>query len=338
VRAAAVEAAGRWGVHAAGPLSRQGGSPPLAALEERIADMLCCSEATVFPTDWAASYGAIRVLVDPTDHVIIDVGANAALQEGAVAATRHVCKLDSFEPEAVADRLAEIRGENGHGGILVVALAFAPLDARVTDIASLCACCREFGATLLVEVTEDFGCIGDLGLGFLGAQAMVGEVDVVVGSLANSFAANGGFVAAAAPGIRQALAVFASTLTCSHAPSPVQAAAALAAFEIIRSAEGARRRARFMDNVLRLRAGLSARALAATGEAGTVVPVIFSGAAEARLLTREVLRRGALVDLVEHPDVPRASPRWILHVTADHTAEQLDRFVSITVSACDAIG
>ena len=138
------------------------------------------------------------------------------------------------------------------------------------------------------------------------------------------------------PGLREALAVFASPVSCSHALAPPQAAAALAALEIVHSAEGARRRARLMDNVVRLRTGLAARALAVPGQAGTSVPVMFGASAEARLMTREVLRRGALVDLHEQPEVSPVGPRWLLHVMTDHTSDQLDRFVSIVAEACDA--
>ncbi len=86
--------------------------------------------------------------------------------------------------------------------------------------------------------------------------------------------------------IRQALSVFASTLNSSATTSPVDAAIALAAFNIGRSAEGARRQ--LMDNVPRPRADLAARAFTVAGQPSGFVPVIFAGAAEARLMTREV--------------------------------------------------
>ena len=247
VRAAAVEAVERWGVHAAGPLALQGGSPPLSTLEERIAEALCCREATIFPSGWTAGYGALRALIRPTDHVVIDDNAGAGLREGAAAATANLHQMPRCTPSMLAACLAHIRTRDAQSGILVVVPTLSPVDSTVADIMGLRDECRARQANLLVDVAHDFGAIGDGGLGFLGAQAMVGEVDLVVGSLAKSFATSGGFVAAASPGIRQALAVFTTTLTHSNALSPAHAAVGLAAFDLVRSAEGVRRRGRLME-------------------------------------------------------------------------------------------
>jgi glycine C-acetyltransferase len=337
VRAAAVDAAERWGVHSAGPLPLQGGTPPLATLEERIAEVLCCGESTIFPSGWAAGYGTVRALVRPTDHVIIGDDVGPGLREGAAAATSNLHRQLRCTSRVVASRLSRIRAKDAHAGILVVTQTLSHTDSTVADIVALRNHCRAWNANLLVDVTNDFGAVGDGGLGFLGAQAMVGEVDIVVGSLARTFATNGGFAAAAHSGIRQALAVFATTLACSTTISPIQAAVALAAFDIVRSAEGARRRGRLMDNVLRLRVGLAARAFTIVGQPSGIVPVIFADNAEARSMTREVFNCGALVNLVEHPAALRTAPRWCLLPTADHSSEQIDQFIDIAVAAREDI-
>jgi 7-keto-8-aminopelargonate synthetase-like enzyme len=210
LRAVAIEAASRWGVHAAGPLSSQGGSPPLIRLEERIAETLCYAEAVIFPTRWASGQGTIRALVRPSDHVVIDADSSSGLLDGAATATANVHRLPECSPEAAGAVLARIRARDARIGILVVAQTLSERDSTVADIAGLRDVCRSWNANLLVDISGDFGAMGDGGLGVLGAQGMIGEVDVVVGSLSPTFAANGGFAAAASPGIRQALVIFAA--------------------------------------------------------------------------------------------------------------------------------
>ena len=63
------------------------------------------------------------------------------------------------------------------------------------DIRALRAVCDQYDAKLLVDCAHDLGCIGDDGLGHLGLQNMLDEVDIIVGSFSKTFAANGGFIA-----------------------------------------------------------------------------------------------------------------------------------------------
>jgi len=333
VREAAVEAVGRFGVHAGAAATLSGGSQPLIRLEERLAEWLCCREATVFPSGWAACYGAVRALVRPGDHVVMDCLVRPAVQEAAAAATRNVHPMPHAMHDAFAGRLSRLRAENPRAGILVVTETAFALDGAVPDLRALRDACRQHGATLMVVASHDLGATGDGGHGFLGRQGMVGEVDVLVGSLSSVFASPGGFVAGDAPGLRGALRHFASPLASSCALSPVSAATALAAFDIVASVEGAQRRRRLAANVARLRESLAARAFHVLGEPSGVVPVVVGGLAAARLMTRAVLEMGAMVNLVEHPSVSRGGSRWPLQVMADHTPEQLDRLVTVAIVA-----
>ena len=331
--AAGQEAIARWGVHSAGSIVLQGGSAPLMVLEERLGELLSCREVAVFPTGWAAGYGVIRALVRETDHIVLDALAHACLQEGAVNATRNIHRVPNCNLDSVVQRLARIRARDATAGVLVVTETLFSMDSTVPDVKGLQAACRQYGATLLVDAAHDLGAIGEGGLGFLGAQGMVGEVDVVMGSFSKSFVSNGGFVASNAVGLRQALRAFAFPLLFSNALSPVQASVVGAALDVVRAPEGAERRRRLMRNTRRLREGLAARGFEVLGQPSAIVPVRLGAVAHARLMTRAALGAGALVNLVEHPAVSRQNSRWRLQVMADHSDAQVDRMVAVAVEA-----
>lgn len=331
--AAAIEAIERWGVHSAGSIALQGGSMPLLHLEERLGAWLGYREVRVFPTGWAAGYGVVRTLARENDHLVIDALAHACLQEGAVNATRNIHRTPNCSHEAVARRLASIRSKEPHAGILVITESLFSMDSTVPDLRVLQETCRAWHATLLVDVAHDLGALGDGGLGFLGDQGVLGEIDVVMGSFSKTFASNGGFVASNARGIRQALNVAANPLLFSNALSPVQAQVALAALDIVRSPEGAQRRRRLMDNVQRLRLGLQARDFVVLGHPSAIVPTVLGDTGIARRMTCAALNGGALVNLIEHPAVSRRNSRWRLQVMADHSPSQIDRLIDIAVAA-----
>jgi glycine C-acetyltransferase len=333
VCAAATEAVARWGVHSAGSLALQGGSVPLTVLEDRLGELLCCDEVTVFPTGWAAGYGTVKALVREDDHIVLDIVAHACLQEAAANATKNIHRVPNCSHTAVASRLARIRERAPDAGILVITEGLFSMDSTVPDLRAMQEICHAYQATLMVDVAHDLGALCDGGLGFIGDQGLLGEIDIVMGSFSKTFASNGGFVATNARGIKLAFRSFSNPLTFSNALSPVQAATVNAAIDIIRSREGAERRRRLMQNTIRLREGLAARAFQVLGQPSAIVPVWLGPVAQARRMTRTALSMGALVNLVEHPAVSRQNSRWRLQVMADHTPDQIDRLIAIAVAA-----
>lgn len=330
---AAAAAIRAWGVHGAGAANTQGASLPVLMLEERLAELLCCREAAVFPSGWTAGYGAVRAILREGDHVVIDCLARSCFQDAAVVATRNLHRVPHCSPAAVEARLAQLRAADSQAGILVVTESVFALTSAMPDLQVLRMACRAYGATLLIGLGHDLGASGDGGLGALGAQGLLGEADIVTGSLAHAFATNGGFVAGNASGLRPALQTLSSTLPGSATLSPMQASVALAALKIIRSAEGAKRRKTLAANVQRLREGLRRRAFEVLGTPSAVVPMILGDVRHGRLMTREALDRGALVNLVEHPAVAHSRSQWPLLVMADHATEHLNAMVRIAVEA-----
>ncbi len=322
VTSAATEAIGRYGVHSAGPVTLQGGSPPLAALEERLADLLACRETTVFPTGWGAGYGAVRALVC-RDRPRGDRQPRPCLFAGRRHG-RHAQR--GSRPHgpvaAIESYLTRIREHAPQAGILLVTQSLFAADSTVPDLRALQDACHHHEATLLVNVAHDFGAIGPRGLGFAGEQGMTGEIDVVVGSFSKTFAANGGFVACNVPGLKAAIGGFASTVASSSALSPIQAAVVGAALDVVCSREGAARRKRLMGNIVPLAGKPACPRLRGRGVASPIVPVQLGESGRARRLTRAALNAGVLLNLVEHPVVARDRSQWRLLVMADHTDAQ----------------
>lgn len=335
VCAAATQAVAEFGVHSAGSAALMGNTALSVDLERRLAEFLGYRDCTLFPTGWGAGYGAIKTLVRPDDHVVIDVLAHACLQEGARNATANVHRFPHLSNAAVERRLKRIRAEHPSAGIMVVTETVFSMDSDVPDISDLQRICHANGALLLVDVAHDLGCIGPSGRGHLETQDMVGKVDLVMGSFSKTFASNGGFVACNDPSLKLALRYHCGPLAFTNALSPVQAAVVLRALEIVDSPEGSRRRERLRQNVLRLRSRLRDEGFGLLGQPTAIVPVILGGNALSRLITRYTLEGGGIVNLVEYPAVSRNTCRWRLQVMADHETEQIDAVVGTAVEARD---
>jgi glycine C-acetyltransferase len=334
VREAARQAIDAHGVHAAGSPALVGNSQPSVALEEAMASWLQCAEVTLFPTGWGACFGAIKLLVRRHDHVVMDELAHASLQEGARSATANVHVFRHLSLESLERRLQRIRQLHPRAGVLVVTESLYSMDSDVPDLRAHQALATRYGATLLVDMAHDLGVLGELtGRGALETQNMLGQIDVIVGSFSKAFAANGGFVATSAPGLKLALRFGAGPLTFSTGLSPVQAAVALCGLQIVQSPQGMARRQRLMKSALAMRAALVEAGFTLLGQPSAIVPVLMGGVARSRLMARFLVEQGVLVNLVEHPAVSRNASRLRLQLMASHEATHIRTCVAAVQEA-----
>ena len=333
VRAAAIAAVEDEGVHSAGSAALMGLTASSNLLERELADFTGYLDCTLFPIAWAAGYGVITALVRPQDHVVIDVLAHACLQEGARSATANVHQVAHLKNSGVERRLRKIRESAPHAGILVVTETLFSMDSDSPRLAELQRICNRYSATLLVDCAHDLGALGATGRGVLEEQGLVGQVDLLMGSFSKVFGSPGGFVCSNSPSLKWGLRYSCGPSTFTNAMSPIQAAVVRTSLGLIRGDEGSARRERLLRNVNRLRGAVSQLGYRVLGRPSAVVPVIVGDVAYGRILTKHMLKRGAIVNLVEYPAVSAKSSRLRLQVMADHTPEDLEELVEILRAA-----
>lgn len=325
-----------FGPHSAGSPILTGNTQLSLTLERALADHLQMEHILLFPTGWAAGFGVIAGLVREADHVVIDQFGHACLQQGAQAATRNVVRHPHLDAAAAEAALADIRRKDTRAGILVVTEGLFSMDSDVPELGALQAACRRWGATLMVDVAHDLGALGPGGTGNLGAQGVLGQVDLVMGSFSKTFATNGGFLATHSPAVKQFVKCYGGPHIFSNALSPLQAAAALEALRLVRSPEGEERRRSLARAVAALRGGLVDRGITCFGTPSPIVPALVPSVPVLRLASAQVQARGLFANLVEYPAVPVATPRFRLQVMADHSVEDAEQAAALVASGIEA--
>jgi 7-keto-8-aminopelargonate synthetase-like enzyme len=333
IKEVAADTLARYGVHSAGSPALVGNTSHSVKLEKRIAEFLDMPEAILYPTGWAAGYGIIRGLVRSSDHIVMDALSHTCLQEGANAATRNIYQFRHNDLAHCERWLKSIRSKDLENGIMVVTESLFSMDSDTPDLAAMQELCRAYDATLMVDVAHDLGALGPGGRGFIGAQDMVGKVDIVMGSFSKTFASNGGFVACRNRALKEYLRFYSPSCTFSNALSPVQAAVVLKAFDIVDSAQGDDLRAALMANVVHLRTRLATQGMDYYGDPSAIVAVKMGSEALARLVARRLPELGLLANLVEYPAVPKGAARFRMQVMAGHTADNIAKAVERLVEA-----
>ena len=312
-----------YGVHSAGSSALAGNTKYSLRLEEKISEFLKLDHTLLYPTGWAAGYGAIKGLVRPSDHVVMDGLSHACLQEGAYSATANVYLHGHLNIDSVRRHLRRIRAKDATNGILVVTESLFSMDSDTPDLKALQNLSNEYGATLLVDVAHDLGAMGPGGRGFIAEQDMLGKVDIVMGSFSKTFASNGGFVSCKSVAVKQYLKYYGSTATFSNALSPVQAATVTKAFEIVQSERGRHLRSVLMKRIDQLRDALTAEGLKYVGNPSPIVPVQVGDEALARLVSRHLPALEVIANLVEYPAVAKGNARLRLQMMPTHSLENV---------------
>lgn len=333
VLAAAMAALAECGPHSAGSAVLLGNSRYSGALEGVLGELLRCRHVVLFPTGWGAAFGAVTALVHGADHVLIDQLAHASLRQGAMAATRNVTPFRHLDCDHVRELLAGIRAADSQGAILVVTEGLFSMDADSPDLPLLQYLCHEYGATLLVDVAHDLGAMGPGGGGVIGAQGMLGKIDLVMGAFSKTFASNGGFVACDSASVRRQLQLFAGPHMFSNALSPVQAATILACLRIVAGPEGETLRAALMRNAVELRALLSQEGMRCIGAPSPIVPLWTGTEAACRIAGMLLAREQVFVNPMEFPGVPLGAARLRLQLMAQHTPAQIRRAAPLLAQA-----
>jgi 7-keto-8-aminopelargonate synthetase-like enzyme len=333
VAEAGIEAMRRFGPHSAGSAVLLGNTRLSLELEQHLGALLGMEHVTLYPTGWAAGYGAIAAFVRPRDHIVMDYLCHACLQQGAASATPQIKHFIHNDVEDLKARLQSIRAKDTRNGIMVITEGLFAMEADAPDLAAFQDACSEYSATLLVDVAHDLGAMGPGGGGMIAAQGLAGKVDLVMGSFAKTFASNGGFLASHSPAAKQFAKYYGNPHMFSNALSPVQAAVASEAIRIVRSPQGDELRARLLERVNALREGFAAQGITCIGTASPTVLVPFGNDRLASLASHRIAESGVFVNLVEYPAVPVDHARLSMHVMASHELAQVEQSVQRIIEA-----
>jgi glycine C-acetyltransferase len=335
VREAGIQAIRDHGVHSASSGALQGGTRPARELEDEIADFVQAENVVLFPTGWGVGFGTITAMVRPADHIVMDHLAHACLQQGAHAATQNVHRFEHLDSDAGARLIADIRSRDPDAGILVVTEGTFSMDADCSRLPPLRGACREYGATLLVDVAHDLGELGPAGTGQIGIQGLLGEVDLVMGAFSKVFCSCGGFLASSSAAVKDYVRIFGGTFTFSNALSAQQAAVALEAIRIARSPEGDQLRAELQRAADTLRGAFAACDIQCYGDPCAIVAVPVGDETVARVASSLVADAGVLVNIVEFPAVAHGKARFRMQLMPGHTDEMLERAAAVVVDAIE---
>ena len=320
---AGIEGLERYGAGTASVRFICGTFAPHLELERALADLSGTEAALSYVSCWNANEAAIPSLTDETTVILTDELNHASIID-AVRLSRPAQKV--IYPHSDLGALRE-------------GLAAAPRDARkliVTDgvfsmegdlakLPEIVELAREHDAVVIVDDSHGVGVLGETGRGVVEHFGLLGEVDVITGTLGKALGGAAGGYVASSEQVCDLLAQRSRPQLFSNALPPTVACSALRAVELMLEQPELLARLRESSRVFRemlLEAGY--RPL--EGEAA-IIPIIVGETSAAIALSERLLGEGVFVTGFGFPVVPEGTARIRVQMSAALEPEHLERAI-----------
>ncbi len=334
VMAAAERATQEWGCAAGGSRLITGNLACHEALEEELARFFDREAALAFNTGYMANVGVIPAIVGPGDVLVSDELNHASIIDGAKLARCAVAVFKHGDVDSFADTLRAVREapsthKDGRTPRVLVAVdGVYSMDGDLAPIAEMTKLAHEADAVVLLDDAHGTGTIGPRGRGTAEAAGVLGEVDILMGTLGKSIGSFGAFIAGSAK-MRDLMVNTARSFIFSCALAPAQVEASRASLRLI-DAEPWRRES-LNANCNRLRTRLSAAGISTAPSTTHILPVILGENERTMAACEALLERGFYAQGIRHPSVPTGTARLRITPMATHEEAEIDAFAEAII-------
>lgn len=318
VRQAAQEAIARFGTSCTGSRFLNGNLELHEQLERELAEWVGKEAALVFSTGMQTNLGTISAVVGRGDIVYLDKDDHASIVDGARLSWGEVKRFkhnDLADLERVLEKSPEEKGK------LIIVDGLFSMGGDIAPLPELATLARRFGARLMTDDAHAMGVLGG-GRGTAAHLGVTDQVDLIMSTFSKSFASLGGFIAGD-DGVIHYIKHHARSLIFSASIPPANAAAALAALQVMR--EEPERIERLTQIGARMRACYQELGFDIGASASPIIP-IHIGDDDRTIMTWKLLfDAGVFVNPVLSPAVPQGKQLLRTSYMATHTDDQLEQ-------------
>ena len=334
VSQAAADAIHRYGTSVSASRLVSGEKPIHRQLEQAIADWIGVEAAITMVGGHATNETTIGHLVAPGDLILHDALSHNSIVQGALLSGAKRRPFPHNDFDALDRMLSTMRDR--YRRVLIIVEGVYSMDGDYCDLPAFIEVKDRHQSMLMVDEAHSFGTMGPTGHGIAehyGVDAK--SVEIWMGTLSKSAASCGGYIAGGRALI-ELLRYTAPGFVFSVGMPPAQAAAAIAALQILDAEPD--RLARLRENSEQFLRLCRAGGLDTGDSGGTpVVPVITGNSITALRLSHRLRADGINVQPILYPAVDESAARLRFFITSDHTPEQIEHTASRVIEHYHAL-
>jgi glycine C-acetyltransferase len=300
---------------------------PHLELERDLAELSATDAALTYVSCWNANEAAIPTLTDERTVILSDELNHASIIDGVrLAKPERKARYAHSDMTELRDLLQSC--EPGQRKLILTDGVFS-MEGDLAKLPDILELARAHDAVVLVDDSHGVGVVGKTGRGVAEHFGVLGEVDVITGTLGKALGgAAGGYVASSAA-VCDLLAQRSRPQLFSNALPPTVACSARAAVGVLRSRPDLV--AKLRENTQWFRGALRERGFNPLDGEAAIIPIIVGKTSRAIELSRRLLDHGVFVTGFGYPVVPEGTARIRVQMSAALEPVHLERALEVFV-------
>ena len=291
-------------------------------LEDKIASFFNTEDTILYATCFDANGGVFESLLSEKDAIISDKLNNASIVDGI-----RLCKAVKYRYENadMSDLEAQLKKAQKQRNRLIVTDGVFSMDGNVAPLRGIMALAGKYNAMVMIDESHSAGVVGSTGRGITEFFGVMGDVEIMTGTLGKSFGgAMGGFTTGRKE-IIEILRQRSRPYLFSNSIPPIVAAAGIKALDIVTTSNVLQDKLRGNTEHFIIRVTSLGFDIKPTRSA--ICAVMLYDARLSREFAAKLLEEGIYVSGFCYPVVPKGEARIRVQLSAAHTREQIDRAV-----------
>jgi glycine C-acetyltransferase len=335
LRKAAVEAAKTYGAGAGAVRTIAGTMQLHMQLEEQIAKFKNVEACVVFQSGFTANAGTVSAVLGKEDLIISDELNHASIIDGA-RLSRATIKVFKHKDVKDCERILQ-ENTSFSGKKLIITDGVFSMDGDLAPLPELCTLAEKYNCIMMVDDAHASGVMGRNGRGTVDHFDCHGRVHIQVGTLSKAIGVMGGYVCGSRDVI-DFLYLRARPFLFSTSHTPATAAACMAAFKVLDSAEGEKLIKKLWKNTKTFKRELKKRGFQFKASETPIIPIHVGEAAKAFEFSNKLFAAGVFAPAVGYPTVAEGKARLRAIVSAGHKKEQLLKAAEVMAEIAKPLG
>ena len=288
-------------------------------LEEALSKFLGTDDTILYTSCFDANTGLFETLLTEEDAVISDQLNHASIIDGIRLCKAKRLRFNNRDMGHLEEKLKESASSRNR---LIATDGVFSMDGYIAKLSEICSLAEKYDAMVMIDDSHAVGFLGEQGRGTHEYCGVMGQVDIITGTLGKALGgASGGYTTGRKEIIdllrqRSRPYLFSNTL----APSIVTAS--LKALELIQSSSELRDR--LHENTVYFREKIEATGFEIKPGTHPIVPVMLGDARLAQETAARLIQKGVYVIGFFYPVVPQGEARIRVQISAAHKGEDLD--------------
>jgi 5-aminolevulinate synthase len=293
-------------------------------LEAELADLHHKEAALVFTSGYVANEATLTTLYKILPGLIIfsDELNHASMIQGIRngRGERHVFRHNDLE------HLEELlKTAPANAPKLIAFESVYSMDGDISDVRGTVALAKKYNALTYIDEVHAVGLYGERGAGVAERDGIMGEIDIIEGTLGKAFGMMGGYIAGTSAMV-DAIRLWASGFIFTTSLPPAVMAGAAASVKYLK--EHNEKRVAHQERAQSLLQKLRAKGIATFPTQSHIVPVLVGNAKHCKMVSDMLLNDfGIYVQPINYPTVPKGTERLRFTPSPDHTDEMIDHLV-----------